>query len=261
MALHCDQERGTGPTVALLHGFSQNSRCWGSFRVLLSDRVEPSHQVIGVDLPGHGASRHDDADLDQAAALVVDAVGPATYVGYSMGGRVALHAALAAPEKVEHLVIIGATGGLDSEADRAERREQDEQRAQRLESVGLAQFLDEWLALPLFAGIPRNANHLDDRLQNRSDGLAASLRNCGTGSQRSLWSELDNLAMPVTVIAGEHDTKFRSIAERLGEAIGTNASVVTIAGSGHTCQLEQPELTAAAVGRAVGDRAVGETAP
>lgn len=247
MALYCDQEPTVGSTVALLHGFTQNSRCWGSFRPLLQDKLGASSGTVAVDLPGHGKSHHDEADLDQAARLVTDAIGPATYVGYSMGGRIALHAALADPGAVEHLVLIGATGGLARSEERAERRMLDEDRARRLEQIGLAAFLDEWLALPLFAGIASHAHHREDRMANRLEGLAASLRSCGTGTQRPLWPELHRLDMPVTVIAGEYDSKFLAAAQRLVAAIGDNARAVTIQGSGHTCHLEQPELTAAAV--------------
>lgn len=138
-------------------------------------------------------------------------------------------------------MLIGATAGLDADEDRASRRAGDEQLAQRLERHGLDAFLDHWLTLPLFAGIADDQNMLHERQRNRLEGLAASLRNCGTGSQRPLWAELSALTMPVTVIAGELDSKFLAIGERLVATIGANASLEVISGAGHACHLEAPD--------------------
>src|SRR5690606_23536537 len=118
--------------------------------------------------------------------LLGDAAGPATYVGYSMGGRLALHLALARPDLVRRLVLIGATGGIDDEDDRAARRAADERLAAHLEQVGVATFVDEWLAQPLFAGLSPTAAARDERLANTAEGLASSLRLAGTGTQEPL---------------------------------------------------------------------------
>ncbi|MFA9566458.1 MAG: alpha/beta fold hydrolase, partial [Acidimicrobiales bacterium] len=165
---------GSGPRLVLLHGFTQNSACWGPF----AERLATRHQVALVDAPGHGDSRHDDADLDDAARLSVEAGGAGIYVGYSMGGRVALHAALAAPDQVRALVLIGATAGIVDDTERAQRRRADEALADQLaprhkhpnsggcgpggepNPAGLEGFLDHWLAQPLFATVPPDARHL-----------------------------------------------------------------------------------------------------
>jgi len=218
-----------------------------------------------VDAPGHGDSRHGEADLDDAARLSVEAGGAGIYVGYSMGGRVALHAALAAPDQVRALVLIGATAGLDDDTERAQRRRADEALADQLaprpnhpnsggcgsggepNPAGLEGFLDQWLSQPLFATLPPDARHLDARLRNRPEGLAASLRQCGTGTQQPLWDELARLTQPTLAIAGGEDEKFAALARRLAAAIGPNASATTIAGAGHSVHLERPDDTADAV--------------
>lgn len=232
----------------LAHGFTQNARCWGPFGATLAGRVGP---VQAVDLPGHGRSAHDDADLPTAAELTTDAIvaagGAATWVGYSMGGRVLLHAALAAPEHIGRLVLIGATAGLVDPAERADRRAADAVLADRLLADGLSSFLDFWLGLPLFAGLSSNASARTERETNRPDGLAASLRNCGTGTQEPLWDRLPELAMPVLIVVGERDEKFRAIGEDMATAVGTNATVTVIEGTGHACHLEDPTATAAAI--------------
>ncbi|HUF33332.1 MAG TPA: alpha/beta fold hydrolase [Acidimicrobiales bacterium] len=228
---------GTGPRLALLHGFTQDRRCWGPVAADLAT----DHEVVRVDAPGHGGSSAVRADLAAGAELVVATVGRAAYLGYSMGGRLALHAALAAPEQVVALVLVGATGGLDDPGERAARVAQDEQLARRLEDEGLEAFLDHWLSLPLFAGLDPEAGGLDARLGNTVDGLASSLRLAGTGSQEPLWDRLDGLTMPVLVIAGERDPKFRALGERLVDCIGANASLAIVPGAGHAAHLERPD--------------------
>ncbi len=240
-----DDERGR---IVLLHGFTQNAGCWRPFdRALATD-----HEVVAIDLPGHGRSGHDDADLDRAAELVAEVGGRGHYVGYSMGGRVLLHLALAHPELVESMTVIGAHPGLETDEERRARRGADEALADRLEEVGLEAFLDSWLANPLFAGLTDETAHRRRRLLNRVDGLAASLRCTGTGTQRPLWSELAGLTVPTLVLAGADDPKFVDLGIRLASTIGAAAELQTIEGSGHTCPLEQPDRTAAAIRRRLG---------
>ena len=240
---------GVGRRLVLAHGFTQNRRCWGP---LLPDLAR-DHEVVAVDLPGHGAtpSAHDEADLSAAGALLADAGGPAVYVGYSMGGRVALHTVFARPSVVQGLVLIGATAGLDGAADRRDRRTADDALAAELVEAGLDAFLDRWLAGPLFAGLSAAAAARPARLTNRVDGLAASLRNCGTGTQEPLWDKLQRIEAPVLVLVGRDDAKFTTIGARLVDALPT-ATMQTLPGT-HAIHLEQPHATASSIRSFVAD--------
>ena len=97
--------------------------------------------------------------------------------------------------------------------------------ATALEREGLDAFLQQWLAQPLFASLPSRAAGLDDRRRNTVDGLAWSLRSCGTGAQQPLWDRLGSLAMPVLVMAGEHDERFAAIGRRMVQAMGDERHV------------------------------------
>jgi 2-succinyl-6-hydroxy-2,4-cyclohexadiene-1-carboxylate synthase len=242
-----DTGAGPGERLVLVHGFTQTSRCWAPFDVLLAER----HRLRLVDAPGHGDAHYADADLVQAAQLVVATGSPdgeaATYVGYSMGGRIALRLALDRPEVVRRLVLIGASPGLADPGERAGRAAADERLADRIETIGVDAFLEEWLTQPLFAGLPAGRTHRDERRRNTASALAASLRALGTGAQEPLWYRLGGLHMPVLLLAGEDDQKFTAIARRMAARIGPNATVVTVPGAGHTAHLEQPERTAAAL--------------
>ena len=234
------ETEGSGRRLVLVHGFTQTSRCWGSPAADLA----ADHEVVRVDAPGHGRSAAVRADLSTTADLLTP-LGPATFVGYSMGGRMCLELALRHPGAVEALVLISATAGIDDADERLARRASDETIAQGLEADGVDAFLDRWLSLPLFAGLPRAAHHIDERRTNTPAGLASSLRLAGTGTQAPSWDRLHMLAMPVLVVAGENDTKFTALARRLADAIGTNAVLAVIPGAGHTTHLEAPDAVLA----------------
>ena len=227
---------GDGPQVVLVHGFTQTGRSWAQVAADLGR----DHRVTTVDAPGHGDSSELACGLAEAADRLGRTGGRATYLGYSMGGRIALHLALQHPYLVDRLILLGATGGLDTEAERAQRRAADDRLAADLERDGVDAFLDRWLANPMFAGLPDDPAALADRRRNTVGGLASSLRLAGTGSQEPLWGRLPALEMPVLVLAGEHDAKFRALGERLADTIGTNARFEVIAGAGHAAHLARP---------------------
>jgi 2-succinyl-6-hydroxy-2,4-cyclohexadiene-1-carboxylate synthase len=233
--------RGDGPRVVLLHGFTQTMRSWHHVvHDLCAD-----HEVVGVDLPGHGDSAAVHANLSETADLVAAVGDAATYIGYSMGGRVALHLALAHPHRVQRLVLIGATAGIDDADERVARRAADEALAISIDRDGVDAFLRRWLAQPLFAGLPDDPADVADRQRNGAGGLAASLRLAGTGAQTPLWNRLTSLTMPVLVVVGEHDTKFTELGHRLVAGIGSHAQLAVVEAAGHAVHLERPTHFAA----------------
>jgi 2-succinyl-6-hydroxy-2,4-cyclohexadiene-1-carboxylate synthase len=174
--------------------------------------------------------------------------GPHVLAGYSMGGRIALHAALAEPGRVRRLVLVGASPGLADAREREQRRAADEALADRIEAEGVEAFAEEWGRLPLWEGQPervRAAAHAD-RLRNTAPGLAAALRGLGTGALPSLWERLGELDLPVTLVVGERDEKFRALAERMAERLA-DPRIVVVGGAGHAVQLERPDAVAEAV--------------
>jgi len=236
---------GAGRPVVLLHGFTQTGRSWTR---LVRD-LSRDYEVVTIDAPGHGGSQAMRANLAEAADLVAEIGREATYVGYSMGGRLALHVAVAHPHLVEQLVVLGATAGIDDAHERAARRASDDALAAAIERDGVEAFLVRWLAQPMFAALPHDQAAFNDRLRNNAAGLASSLRLAGTGAQEPLWSQLDQLTMPVTVVAGALDTKFVAHGRRLAATIGSNATFETIDDAGHAAHLEQPDAFAALLRR------------
>ncbi|HVA74535.1 MAG TPA: alpha/beta fold hydrolase [Acidimicrobiales bacterium] len=238
-------ERGDGPPVVLVHGFTQSAGSWWP----LVEPLEEGNRLVAVDAPGHGGSARIEAGLAEGADLMVASVpAPAAWVGYSMGGRFALHAALRHPEAVSRLIVVSSTGGIDDPQERAARRRSDTALAERVESEGLESFLAWWVEQPLFATLPPEVARVEERVSHATAaGLASSLRLAGTGSQEPLWDAIPSLEMPVLVMAGALDEKYVAIARRLVSTIGPNACLHLVAGAGHACHLERPEEFTTAV--------------
>lgn len=242
--------------LVLLHGFTGDSGSWAD----LLPHLDAGRPVFGIDLVGHGQSEAPEeagcytlpVTLAAIGALL-DRRGPARahWLGYSMGGRVALALALAAPERVASLALVGSSPGIADPAERAERRRADEAWAARIEREGMAAFVDAWMAQPLFAsqarlGPERLARMRERRLANRPRALAATLRGMGTGSMPPLWEPLPGLRPPLLLIAGAEDAKFCAIHRAMAERL-PGASRIEIPEAGHAPQLEAP----AALGRAL----------
>ncbi len=232
--------------LLLLHGFTQTGRAWAPVVDALGER----YRCVAPDLPGHGlASERRPATFDGVSAWV-RAFKPPRFAlaGYSMGGRLALHAALALQQRITRLVLVGASPGIADAQERDARAAADRALADRIEAEGLEAFVDEWGKQPLFAGQPRAIATFarEDRLRGTAAGYAAALRGMGTGEMQPLWERLGDLTMPVTLIAGERDEKFRALAEEMAAAI-TDARVVVVPNAGHAVQLEQPHAVAEAI--------------
>lgn len=233
----------TKPTL-MLHGFTQTEHSWGPFADVLVDRHAPLETLEMATLPGHGRSpRH--ADNLWAAATLVAPSTPSVVVGYSMGARLALHVALAHPGMVTGLVLISGTPGVSDPDRRRDRRESDAALARRIEQIGVEEFLAEWMAQPLFAGLPQDRASWADRLENTSSGLADALVHLGTGSQDDLRPQLGELTMPTLVIVGAGDHKFCGLGAEMVAGIGDSAEMAVVADAGHAVHLESPERTAA----------------
>ncbi len=248
---------GRGPRIVLVHGFTQTGRSWEAITAALA----ADHEVVVVDLPGHGASTPQRADLWETAARLGRAGGRATYVGYSLGARACLHLALDQPTLTDRLVLLGGTAGIDDPAERSERRAADEDLARSIEHDGVDAFLDRWLALPMFAGLPaaqRSGAALAARRANTPAGLAGSLRLAGSATMDPpLWDRLCTLHLPTLVLAGERDDKFTALGRRLAAGIGGPAQFATVPGAGHAAHLEQPDEFLAILRRWLDDTKAG----
>ena len=150
--------------------------------------------------------------------------------GYSMGGRLALHALLESGHPWQAAVIVSGHPGLES--DRSVRRSADTAWATRALTGNWQEFLAAWNAQPIFGSSPPRDPQASASLVMRRREIARSFVDWSLGAQEPLWDRLHEITIPVLWIVGETDPKFRVLAER-AVALMPNAHLAIAPGSGH----------------------------
>ena len=237
-----------GEPLLLLHGFAGTGRAWDGVIEHVDRRA---YEPIAPDLRGHGEAAHR-RPVDGAHAVadvLAEAPGRFVLAGYSLGGRIALRVALAAPQRVARLVLVATTAGIEDPAARAERLEADRALAARLAAAPGDAWTRVWMDQPVFAGTPPDAARTweDDLRRNDPGALAEGLVGYSGGTMAPVWDRLGELTMPVTVVVGERDAKFRALGERLAGALSGADAPVVVPGAG--LPREAPEALAAAIQR------------
>lgn len=229
----------------MLHGFTGSPASWDAVLALL-----PERRTLRPALLGHGAPPPEATTFAGEIARLAELLPaePVHLAGYSLGARVALSLALAHPARVRRLTVIGVHPGLPTKEERQTRRDGDARWRQVLTEDGIERFVRAWEALPLFATQRRlpaelTAAHRAARLRHDPHALARSLEVLGLGEMPDCRPGLARLTMPVTLMAGELDEKFVTLAHELALAL-PHATLRTVPGAGHDLLLERPDLVA-----------------
>ena len=252
----CSEIKGEGPPLLVIHGFTGDRSTMSSIAEPLSE----DYSVVCVDLPGHGEtgsnlepSLFSFEETLSALVEVTDFYGLEEFnlVGYSMGARLSIGLAAMYPDRIKSTILIGATAGISDESERAARRRSDDRLADEIMEKGIEWFVTYWMEQPIFESQKRLPSESLDafrkqRLKNDIQGLANSLKWVGAGSQPPLWRQLNLISSPTLIMAGEEDTKFRSLAVRLNSGI-PRSEIVIVPESGHACHLENPDFTLEAI--------------
>jgi 2-succinyl-6-hydroxy-2,4-cyclohexadiene-1-carboxylate synthase len=220
--------------VVFLHGFAATARHWDRVIATL-----PAGRFTPIALNLTGATP---LTPDGVTTLVGDAAdGPLVLAGYSMGGRLALHAALAIPQRIARLVLISTSPGIEDAGERSARRAADDALAAQIERGTIAEFVERWRGVPLFAHDPDWVHDevAADERRCKPAQLAAALRSLGVGAMTPMWDRLSELRMPVEVVVGADDAAYEATGRRLAASIG-NATVRAVAGVGHRVVLQAP---------------------
>ncbi|NRD46648.1 2-succinyl-6-hydroxy-2,4-cyclohexadiene-1-carboxylate synthase [Corallococcus exiguus] len=241
---------GEGPhTLLALHGFTGSGATFEHLRPLLGRSV----RVVAVDLPGHGRTPLPEKAGRDGFLETVDAVvglarelgGQVDLLGYSQGARVALGAAVRAPECFGRLIMESGSPGLHRRQERSERREADSKLVDFIRTKGVDAFVERWEALPLFDGLrrlpdPEQASLRERRKACTAQGLAGALETLGLGVQPDYWPALHRQRLPTLLLTGAQDEKFTALARRMAAEL----PVVwrhAFAGVTHAPHLEAPE--------------------
>jgi len=244
-------ESASSARLTLVHGFLGEPAMWQD---VLDHVIAPARLL---QLPGHGrdAAEHAELPLSGAFERAVDelvrplAPGPSVLCGYSMGARLAMGMACRHAERFCGLVLVAGHPGLTSKPLREERQAWEEEQALRLRRDGLVAFSDAWGRLPMFssqASVPpgRIARQRASRRRHTEEGIAWAIRALGLAAMPDWREMLGALRLPTWLVVGQHDLKYRGMAEELATGL-YDARVVVVPDVGHNVALEAPERLAA----------------
>ncbi|XP_057963060.1 protein PHYLLO, chloroplastic isoform X2 [Malania oleifera] len=253
--------------LVFLHGFLGTGEDW----IPIMKALSGSARCISIDLPGHGGTKIQSQASNKAAPelnLSIEVIasvlfelfnhitpGRVTLVGYSMGARITLYMTLRFSYKIEGAVIISGSPGLKELAARKIRRARDDRKARSLITYGLEHFMDTWYAGELWKSL-RGHPHFDQiaarRLQHGDvHTLAKVLSDLSIGRQPPMWEDLKQCQLPLMIIVGERDWKFKRIAQAMCHEIGYGTKstddlgqklyeMVEVPNCGHAVHLENP---------------------
>lgn len=199
------------------------------------------HRVIAPDLPGYGHTPLEPGQIDYVGHAASCLDGPATVVGCSFGGRIALELAVARPDLVEQLVLVGAGLGSWDWSAVAKAGFAEEEAA--LERGDVAEAAAAQARMWLADDASAEVRSLTEEMTRRSYELQLPVEDEVTGS----WPEppaserLAEVSVPTLVVVGSEDVPdIRAIADRLAAGI-TGALTAVIEGAGHLPSLERPD--------------------
>jgi 2-succinyl-6-hydroxy-2,4-cyclohexadiene-1-carboxylate synthase len=233
-----DRDHLRVPEVVFLPGFMQHADTWS-----------PIAAAVGERYPVRVVEFETWTFEERLAEIRGDGC---VVVGYSMGGRLALHTALRAP--FAGLVVIGSSAGISDAGERRRRREADSELADWIEAHSIDEVVARWERNPVFASQPPSLVDAQraGRLAHSPADLARLLRSAGQGALDPIWGRLGSLGMPVLALAGEHDFTYRAASERIASLVPRGHSGV-IPGAGHAAHLEAPGAVCDALLRFVGE--------
>ena len=231
------------PLVVFVPGYMQRGEAWAP----VARRVAERYPTVCLDFRTHTFE-------ERLAELADAAPHGSAVVGYSMGGRLALHLAAREPERFAALITVGASAGIEDPDARRARREADEALAARIESQPIERTVEQWERLPVFAGQPEELVEAQrpGRLSHRPGDLAALLRSAGQGALEPVWERVPSFAAPLVAVAGERDARYVEAARRLA-ALAPRGRAAVVPGAGHAAHLERPSLVADLVLAALAD--------
>lgn len=234
--------------VLFIHGFMGNKNDWDPIIRLL----ENNYNCLAIDLPGHGEATTPDNDqlysIEETSAQLANFIRSKfskkiSLVGYSMGGRVAWNLICNYEELFDKAIIESSTPGISNLVERDERTNKDCQLAEKLNSESIAEFVDFWYDLPLFATLKSEPDKLEKfkkrKLSNNKESLAKSILLGSPGKMISLWEKLENINIPIHLIVGEKDDKFKEINLNVKSKL-KNCNMTIVENAGHNVHFEQP---------------------
>ncbi len=246
------------PVIVFLHGFMGKAQSWK----IIMDVLAGSFRCIAFDLPGHGLSlfRTNDRlkklqNVEDTARLILEdlerlGIQHFALYGYSMGGRLAQHIAIAAPDRVKHLILESASFGIADLQERFERLKKDKQLFSSIKTPDdFRTFLSKWYKMPLFGTLPGTAQLqmlIEDKINHPAEEFQQALNLLSVGAHNYLADELATCRIPVHYFCGEKDEAYRQAALRIRSYLPA-ITVKIFQNASHNISIQYPQEIARAI--------------
>ncbi len=251
------EQHGHGLPIFFVHGFSEDMGTWAQLVDLFQKNTAYNNYALHcIDLIGHGKSSKPRSAKYYGMDHVIKEIHRTIHtkltntsekyilLGYSLGGRIAMHYALQHAKELQALILESAAFGIEDAAQRQARKEQDEKLAHMIEQNGIEYFEKYWSALDIFKSqqcldAHSKAQIKHRRLQNQPHALAHTLRMTGQGKVAYIKHNILQLPLPILYIYGELDKKYAELAQAL-PMDAKNLTVRKIKQAGHNTHMEKP---------------------
>lgn len=227
--------------IIFLHGLLGTASDWQKVIENL-----PHFHCISMDLPFHGKAKetavcHFNDTADYLSKQIQNAVNHEPYllVGYSLGGRIAMHYALEAKvEKgnLQAVVLEGANLGLKTKEEKQARWQNDTQWATRFSKETPEKVLADWYQQPVFSHLTahQRAMLIEKRKANCGENIGKMLLATSLAKQADFREKVRSSSLPFFYFCGEQDLKFQTLAQ------SEQLNLTTIPHAGHNAHLENP---------------------
>jgi 2-succinyl-6-hydroxy-2,4-cyclohexadiene-1-carboxylate synthase len=159
-------------------------------------------------------------------------------MGYSLGGRLALHALLDNPSKWAGAVIVSSHPGFQTEDEKKQRILNDYKWAERFENEPWEQLMKDWQGQTVFANIPHPLKRNESEFDRKQ--LAHLLRSCSRGFQTNLIGSIQKVDKPILWVCGELDQVYTKSSEEISFS-HPKSKIVVVKDAGHRVPWEQPK--------------------
>jgi 2-succinyl-6-hydroxy-2,4-cyclohexadiene-1-carboxylate synthase len=243
LALSCYGDK-TKPALVMLHGFLGSQADWQSIIAHLTEHF----YCVCVDLPGHGNSPAMSLPTPGFEQIVehiqtaIDSLSIEKYhlLGYSLGGRIALHLARDHADKLLSLCVESCHPGLENAEVKLLRGKSDLDWSHKLASLPINEFLSLWYQQGVFAELSSEARQqlINKRSHNNIAGLLSIYLPSSLAEQANLWDLPNLINIPCHYIVGSDDSKFLALATRWQQVAPIKLHALELAG--HNVHLAAP---------------------
>ena len=251
MPLYYEQQGSSdNPTLVFLHGFLGNCLDWHT----TIEQLKTDFHCVSIDLPGHGNSSAIDlpkaegfANCHQLIKYCLNELNIKSFVfvGYSLGGRIALDYARSQNDpRLKHLILESVHIGLHDEIEKRQRYQSDLMWAECFATQAIEESLYEWYEQPVFDDLNDIEKGLliEKRQDNYGVYLANMLLATSLSHQFCAREFITKTELPISYCYGQKDSKFKEIAESLPQK--NNLIIHGFNGLGHNTHIKQPIIYA-----------------